>query len=199
MHRTAHLAGSSKPPFCHNWKPLLQGALALVCVVALVACQSAPDAPSQPVPAPPRESSGVRLPDARYEIVQPTLEQQDEQGNTLWKLEAQSLRAESKESHAQGILVRVRGWLYRNGKPVLEFTAPYARAHSERREVEAWGKVVAVSKTNDARLEAGRILWKARQDRILAREGVWLRWGAFEMREHALNVDTALERVWSGE
>ncbi len=162
----------------------------------LSACQSVREAPPTP-PEPPREESSVSLPDARYEVVQPTLEQQDEQGRTLWKLQAQSLRAESASEKLQGTLIRVHGWLYRDGKPVLEFRAPYARADADTREVEAWGKVVATSKTNDVHLEAGRILWKSREDRILANEGVLLKWGAFELRERALQVDTALEKVWS--
>jgi hypothetical protein len=109
------------------------------------------------------------------------------------------LRAETRDSQAQGTLTQVRGWLYRNGKPVLEFTAPYARANAETREVEAWGGVAATSKTNDARLTAGRIVWQARRDRIRASEGVRLQWGEFELRERALLVDTALEKAWSGD
>ncbi len=172
-------------------------ALALsLCLLFLSACQPAREAPPTP-PEPPREESSVSLPDARYEVVQPTLEQQDEQGRTLWKLQARSLKAESRSEQVEGTLFQVRGWLYRDGKPVLEFRAPYARADADTREVEAWGKVVAVSKTNDARLEAGRILWKSREDRIIASEGVLLKWGAFELRERALQVDTALEKVWS--
>lgn len=90
----------------------------------------------------------------------------------------------------------MRGWLYRDGKPVLEFTAPYARANSETREVEAWGGVVAHSKTNKTphrgayRVAVGR-------DRVRAQEGVILQWGAFELRDRALTVDTALEKAWN--
>ena len=169
-------------------------------LMLFTACQPAREpAPSPPEPAPPQDGTTVNLPDATYEIVKPTLEQQDEQGRTLWKLQAQALRAETRESQAQGTLTQVRGWFYRDGKPVLEFTAPYARANSDTREVEAWGGVVAASKTNDARLVAGRILWQARKDRIRASEGVRLQWGAFELRERALHVDTALEKAWSGD
>ena len=177
-------------------------ALTLVVFLLLTSCQPARE-PAQPppntTPTPTQDGATVNLPDATYEIVKPTLEQQDELGRTLWKLQAQALRAETRDSQAQGTLTQVRGWLYRNGKPVLEFTAPYARANSETREVEAWGGVVAASKTNDARLVAGRILWQARKDRIRASEGVRLQWGAFELRERALHVDTALERAWSGD
>jgi len=185
--------------------PLSGGATAIVIGVLMLlmlftACQPAREpAPSPPEPAPPQDGTTVNLPDATYEIVKPTLEQQDEQGRTLWKLQAQALRAETRESQAQGTLTQVRGWFYRDGKPVLEFTAPYARANSDTREVEAWGGVVAASKTNDARLVAGRILWQARKDRIRASEGVRLQWGAFELRERALHVDTALEKAWSGD
>ncbi|MCS6919744.1 MAG: LPS export ABC transporter periplasmic protein LptC [Fimbriimonadales bacterium] len=167
-----------------------------VCAVLLAACQSASRPPDAATRQPPREESSVSLPDARYEITQPTLEQQDEQGRTLWKLKAQSLQAQSHDEKAQGVLTQVQGWLYKDGKPALEFQAPYARANADTREVEAWGSVRAVSKTNEARLEAGRILWKSREDRIIAREGVFLKWGAFELRERALIVDTALEKVW---
>ena len=174
--------------------------LLLILAVFLTACQPAREtAQPPPEPAPTQDGTPVTLPDATYEIVKPTLEQQDEQGRTLWKLQAQALRAETRDSQAQGTLSQVRGWLYRNGKPVLEFTAPYARANAETREVEAWGSVVATSKTNDARLTAGRIVWQARRDRIRASEGVLLQWGEFELRERALLVDTALEKAWSGD
>jgi LPS export ABC transporter protein LptC len=174
--------------------------LLLILAVFLTACQPAREpAPPPSEPAPSQGDASIRLPDATYEILKPALEQQDEQGRTLWKLQAQALRAETRDSQAQGALTQVRGWLYRNGKPVLEFTAPYARANTETREVEAWGGVVATSKTNDARLIAGRIVWQARRDRIRASEGVRLRWGDFELRERALNVDTALEKAWSGD
>ena len=172
----------------------------LMLLLLCTACQPAREsAQSPPEPAPTQDGTPVTLPDATYEIVKPTLEQQDEQGRTLWKLQAQALRAETRDSQAQGTLTQVRGWLYRNGKPVLEFTAPYARANAETREVEAWGGVVATSKTNDARLTAGRIVWQARRDRIRASEGVLLQWGEFELRERALLVDTALEKAWSGD
>ncbi|BCW95620.1 MAG: hypothetical protein KatS3mg018_1102 [Fimbriimonadales bacterium] len=162
-------------------------------------CQPAGESASSPSepPAPPQEGASIDLPDATYEMVKPTLEQQDEEGRTLWKLQAQALRAESGDSGAQGALTQVRGWLYRDGKPVLEFTAPYARANSETREVEAWGGVVAHSKTNKARLTAGRIVWQSRRDRVRAQEGVILQWGAFELRDRALTVDTALEKAWN--
>lgn len=174
----------------------------LMLLMLFTACQPArePDpSPPAPSPAPSQGDASIRLPDATYEIVKPTLEQQDEQGRTLWKLQAHALRAETRDSQAQGTLSQVRGWLYRNGKPVLEFTAPYARANTDTREVEAWGGVVAASKTNDARLTAGRILWQARRDRIRASESVRLQWGEFELRERALHVDTALEKAWSGD
>jgi LPS export ABC transporter protein LptC len=172
----------------------------ILLALLLTGCQPAREtAQPPPEPAPTQEGTTVNLPDATYEIVKPTLEQQDELGRTLWKLQAQALRAETRDSQAQGTLSQVRGWLYRNGKPVLEFTAPYARANAETREVEAWGSVVATSKTNDARLTAGRIVWQARRDRIRASEGVLLKWGDFELRERALHVDTALEKAWSGD
>jgi LPS export ABC transporter protein LptC len=190
------------PPACRgNFKEGVSKTVHLCLILLallLTGCQPAREsAQSPPEPAPTQEGTTVNLPDATYEIVKPTLEQQDELGRTLWKLQAQALRAETRDSQAQGTLSQVRGWLYRNGKPVLEFTAPYARANAETREVEAWGSVVATSKTNDARLTAGRIVWQARRDRIRASEGVRLRWGDFELRERALHVDTALEKAWS--
>lgn len=165
-----------------------------LCLILLNGCQPPPSPPDTPAPA--REETTIRLPDARYEIVQPILEQRDEQGRTLWKLKARALKAESQDAQAQGVLSEVEGWLYRDGKPVLRFRAPYARANAETREVEAWGAVEARSNTSDAQLRAGRLLWQSREDRIRASEGVVLRWGAFELRERALIVDTALEKVW---
>lgn len=179
-----------------------RAALLLTILLLSVGCQPTRETAPSPAGSDPsgaESGASIRLPDANYEIVQPTIEQQDEQGRTLWRLQARALRAQSRESAAQGTLTQVRGWLYRNGKPVLEFTAPYARANSDTHEVEAWGGVQATSKTNDARLTAGRITWQQRRDRIRAREGVRLTWGEFELRERALTVDTALEKAWNDE
>ncbi|MEN3002229.1 MAG: LPS export ABC transporter periplasmic protein LptC [Armatimonadota bacterium] len=161
----------------------------------LFACQPA----QPPVQSRPDErASSDNLPEARYQVAQPTLEQQDERGNTLWKLQAQALQGRSGGKQAEGTLIEVQGWLYRNGKPVLKLTARYARADAERREVEAWGKVQAISRVNRARLQADRVLWKARDDRLIATGGVVIQWGDFTMRDEHLTLDTALERAWGG-
>jgi len=127
------------------------------------------------------------------------LAQQDEQGNTLWKLQAKSLQGQSGGKQAEGTLIEVEGWLYRNGKPILKFTAGYARAHSERRELEAWGNVRAVSSISQARLQAERILWKAREDRLIATGGVIIQWGTLILRDERLTLDTALQRAIGGD
>ncbi len=158
----------------------------------------------QPVasPAPNRadqQPSEAELPSARYQVAQPTLEQQDEQGRPIWKLTAKALQGQSGGKQAEGMLIDVRGWLYRHGKPVLQFTARYARAHSERKEVEAWGSVQAISRVSNARLQADRILWKAREDQIIASGRVVVQWGELVMRDNRLTLDTALQKAWGGE
>ncbi len=162
----------------------------------LMGCQ-----PAQPPvqSRPDEQASANRLPEARYQALQPTLTQQDEQGNTLWKLQANTLEGQSGEQGAEGVLREVQGWLYRDGKPILKFSARYARAHSERREVEAWGKVQAVSSASRARLQAERILWKAREDKIIATGGVIVQWGELTVRDDHLVLDTALQRAWGGQ
>ncbi len=172
------------------------GVLVLQAVLALTACE----APRTPQPArserPATQETASSLPEAQFQVQAPVLEQADEHGQLLWRLKAQSLQGEAQGGEAHGVLRGVQGWLYREGKPVLEFTAPYARADSARREVEAWGGVRARSRVNNAELVAGRILWRAREDRIYARDSIRLRWDAFELRERAVIVDTALERAW---
>lgn len=176
------------------------GLLGLQAALILTACNTPPT--SQPERTERRvesQETATSLPEAQFQVQAPVLEQSDEQGRLLWRLKAQSLRGEAQGGEAQGVLQGVQGWLYREGKPVLEFTAPYARADSARREVEAWGGVRARSRVNHAELSAGRILWRAREDRIYAHESVRLRWDAFELRERAVIVDTALERAWGAE
>ena len=162
----------------------------------LCACQ-----PTQPPgqPRPDEQATSGNLPEARYRVVQPLLAQQDEQGNTLWKLQAKALQGQSDNQQAEGTLTEVQGWLYQKGKPVLKFTARYARAHSERREVEAWGNVRAISNVSRARLQADRILWQARADKIIATGNVIIQWGEFVLRDEHLTLDTALQRAWGGE
>ncbi len=148
---------------------------------------------------PTSNGSEVSLPEARLQIHEPVLEQKDEQGRILWRLTAKTLKGETGEQGASGTLEEVKGWLYKEGKPTLEFSARHARANSATREVEAWGGVQAVSKVNDARLRAGRILWNAKTQRVRASEGVVLKWGAFELREPTLIADTALQQVWGAD
>ncbi len=162
----------------------------------LSGCQPADTPPVRPPEEPVSNGGTVRLPEAQLQIQEPALEQKDEQGRTLWKLTAKTLRGETGEQGATGVLEEVRGWLYQEGKPTLEFTARYARAHSKTREVEAWGEVQAVSKVNGARLSAERIVWNANTQRVRASGGVKLIWEAFELREQAIVVDTALEQAW---
>lgn len=162
----------------------------------LSACQ-----PAQPPgqPRPDEHASSENLPEARYQVAQPMLAQQDERGNTLWKLQAKALQGQSGGKRAEGTLVEVQGWLYRDGKPVVKFTARYARADSERREVEAWGSVQASSSVSHARLQADRILWKAREDKIIATGAVTIQWGELTIRDERLTLDTALQRAWGEE
>lgn len=162
--------------------------------VWLFAC----DSPSSSAPSQRAENANdsPTLPEAQFQVQSPVLEQKDDQGRLLWRLKAEVLEGEAKSGEAQGTLKKVQGWLYRDGKPVLEFSAPFARADSERKEVVAWGGMRARSRANRAELEAGRIVWRAREDRIYASEGVRLHWGEFELREKHLVVDTALERAW---
>jgi hypothetical protein len=172
---------------------VLAHCLLLSCV--LLACQPAPTGASRPR----EQTPATTLPEARYEAVQPTLIQQDEQGKTLWKLQAKSLSGQTGAEGAEGVLQEVEGWLYREGKPVLHFTARYARAHSERREIEAWGEVQAISNISRARLQAERILWRAREDRLIASGGVTIQWGELRLHDERLVLDTALQRATSGE
>ena len=161
-------------------------------ILGLTACQSPPVGNPRPAST---DSVGA-LPEVQFQVEAPVLEQTDAQGRLLWRLEARVLKGEAQSGEAQGMLQSVRGWLYRAGKPVLEFSSPFARADSERQEVVAWGGVAARSKVNQAELRARRIVWRARADRIFASEGVRLRWGAFELQERVVVVDTALEKAW---
>jgi hypothetical protein len=173
------------------WAGLYGGLLLM-----LQACQ-----PSAP-PVSPRaneQPAQATLPEARYQVLQPMLQQQDEQGQLLWRLEAQTLQGQSGGERAEGTLVGVRGWLYQKGKPVLQLSAHYARAHSQTREVEAWGAVKATSTVTRAQLQAERILWKAREDRIVATGSVTIRWGNLVIQDERIVLDTALQRAWGGE
>lgn len=167
-------------------------AVGLGVLLGLTACQSPPAGNPRSVSV----DSAQALPEAQFQVQAPVLKQTDAQGRLLWRLEAQVLKGEAQSGDAQGTLRSVRGWLYRAGKPVLEFSAPFARADSKRQEVVAWGGVVAHSKVNRAELRAGRIAWRARADRIVASDGVRLRWDTFELQERAVVVDTALEKAW---
>ncbi len=177
----------------------LLGLLGLQAALTLTACNAPRTSQPERTERAESQATAASLPEAQFQVQAPVLEQADEQGRLLWRLKAQSLQGEAQGGEAQGMLQGVQGWLYREGKPVLEFTAPFARADSARREVEAWGGVRARSRVNNAELSAGRILWRAREDRIYARESVRLRWDAFELRERAIIVDTALERAWGAE
>lgn len=163
------------------------------CCLVFIGC----GARSQRLPAPapsPRESS------------EPAIQVQTETLHLKWFLpgqpsqlvwEARVPRAEAQQAgeQGQGVFEQVRCTLYDKGKPLTDLQAGRVHAVQQEWRIEASQGVFAHSRVNDVRLRAERVVWFARQNRLVAEGSVEVRGKQFYLRAQRVEMDTALQQM----
>ncbi|MDI6829473.1 MAG: hypothetical protein QME62_13435, partial [Armatimonadota bacterium] len=95
----------------------------------------------------------------------------DEKGRKLWEAEFREARAsQSEETRVK--LLGVKATLYQDGKIASTLIAPDVAADSRTKEVKATGGVKIISATGDTSAIVQQIIWKARDGKIIGKEGV---------------------------
>lgn len=119
----------------------------------------------------------------------------DENGQPIWR--AQFKQAIASES-GEGAVVEITGVeasLYRDGELASKLIAPRVVADSHTREVRATGGVKVFSALHKSSAIADHVVWKPRQDKLIATGGVKMQRDNLAITANKLEGDTALGRV----
>jgi len=102
-------------------------------------------------------------------------------------------QASSAQAGATGEFENVRCVLYEKGRPTTDLRAGRIRALQKQWRVEASRGVSAYSRVNVVRLQADRVIWLARQNRLIARGNVQITGKQFSLQAREVELDTALQ------
>ncbi len=111
----------------------------------------------------------------------------------VWEADVPRAQASSAQAGATGVFENVRCVLYEEGKPATDLQAKQVRAFEKEWRVEASGGVQAVSRVNGVRLQANRVIWLARENRLIARGDVQILGKQFSLQAQEVELDTALQ------
>lgn len=146
---------------------------------------------------PPRQSSQqpLSLPSLRVETERLQLRWL-EPGNpsqVVWEAHVPHAQASSAQAGAMGEFENVQCVLYKEGQPTTDLRAGRVRALQKQWQVEASEGVKVYSRVNGLRLRADRVIWLARQNRLIARGNVQITGKQFSLQAREVEMDTALQ------
>lgn len=119
----------------------------------------------------------------------------DENGQPIWRARFKQATASQTGEGAVVEITGVEARLYRDGKLASKLVAPRVVADSRTREVRAMGGVKVVSALHKSSASAGRLVWRPRQDKLIATGGVKMQRDNLTISASTLEGDTALGRV----
>ena len=111
----------------------------------------------------------------------------------VWEAHVPYAQASSAQAGATGEFENVRCVLYEKGRPTTDLRAGRIRALQKQWRVEASQGVSAYSRVNGVRLQADRVIWLARQNRLIARGNVQITGKQFSLQAREVELDTALQ------
>lgn len=119
----------------------------------------------------------------------------DENGHPIWRAQFKQATASQTGEGAVVEITGVEASLYREGKLASKLVAPRVVADSRTREVRATGGVKVVSALHKSSASADRLVWKPRQDKLIASGGVRMQRDNLTISASTLEGDTALGKV----
>ncbi|MEL7520357.1 MAG: LPS export ABC transporter periplasmic protein LptC [Cyanobacteria bacterium J06553_1] len=125
--------------------------------------------------------SGEKI-DAELTLQAVTLEQPDEAGNLLWRLEAESVNYTPDNQRAE--LLNLDGEFFQAGEVIYTVTADEGEVQQNGETLYLRGSLVATAKEGDLTLEGEKLKWQPKQDLLVM--------GAFEGGDFELVDEEAL-------
>ena len=136
-------------------------------LLAIAGCSQAPPPDSNP----PETSS---TPETEYEdrltLDDVTLEQANEQGQLLWRVEAAQASYSPDQRVAE--VIKPSGELYRDGKLLYKIEARKGVVYQDSKRIVLQDKIVATDPNNGLVLQGEELEWTVEQEILIVRNGV---------------------------
>lgn len=122
--------------------------------------------PRPPAPAPTSDGNGVVIEGTRFEKVE--IVAQTEEGETLWRIEADSGTGDIAETGVYTDLKNVTATIYQSKEANVSITADSGSANEEEGRMHMSGNVHAVATDGSANLSCDTITWQRRARELTA-------------------------------
>ena len=144
--------------------------LSFTLLLSLLACQpqNQPDNNLQEVSD--SSSSSSEEIEGRLVLKNATLEQSDEQGNTLWKIQAQEAVYSDDKETAQ--LEDLKGHLFRDGEVVMQVSAKQGTILEDGKKILLKEQIVAVDPRNKAVIKGEEVEWLTQEDVLIVKQKI---------------------------
>ncbi len=141
--------------------------LALLLLLGMVACQQQPQLP-------PEDPEPSQTPETEFEdrltLDDVTLEQANEQGQLLWRVEAEQASYSPDQRIAQ--VIKPSGELYQDGKLLYKIEARKGEVYQDSKRIVLRDQIVATDPNNGLVLRGEELEWTVEQEILIVRNGV---------------------------
>ena len=155
---------SSNLPKSFSIKPLLRLFLSFLLLIGLIACSSQKK-PETQIDA--TEPSPLGEEESKLTFFDVTLEQADDGGKPIWKVEAKQAKYTKEKQIAE--VENPDGELYQDGKVVYQVKAQKANIKQDGKQLFLQGKIVATDPKNGVVLRGNELEWRPQEDLLIVR------------------------------
>ncbi|MGB7426502.1 MAG: LPS export ABC transporter periplasmic protein LptC [Microcoleaceae cyanobacterium] len=143
--------------------------LALGLIWVMVGCQSQPQSQSLPEPADSSQTPEKEFEDS-LTLDDVTLEQANEQGQLLWRVEAK--QASYSPDQRVALVIQPSGELYRDGELLYKIEAQKGEVYQDSKRIVLRDKIMATDPQNGLVLRGEELEWTVEQEILIVRNGV---------------------------
>ncbi len=147
-----------------NIKDLFRLSLSFLILLGLVACSGQKKSENQ---IEPTESSTPGEEESKLTFFDVTLEQADDTGKPIWKVEAKQAKYTQEQQIAE--VEKPYGELYQDGKVVYQVKAQKANIKQDGKQLFLKGKIVATDPKSGAVLKGKELEWRPQEDLLIVR------------------------------
>lgn len=151
-------------PKSFNIQGLLRLSLSCLLLVGLVACSGQKKSENQ---IELTESSPPGEEESKLTFFDVTLEQADDTGKPIWKVEAKQAKYTQEQQIAE--VENPYGELYQDGKVVYQVKAQKANIKQDGKQLFLKGKIVATDPKSGAVLKGNELEWRPQEDLLIVR------------------------------
>jgi LPS export ABC transporter protein LptC len=146
-------------------KAYVKGGLLLILLFSLCACQNQQrqeETDSNPSP--------TSEPENRLVLNNATLEQPDDKGQPLWKIQVE--RANYSPDRKMAQISKIRGNLYQDGKVVLQVSADAGEIYQDGEKIFLRKNIIATDPRNKTVIRSDEVEWRPKEDLLTIRQNL---------------------------